>query len=208
MKTACADEAVARPEVARIHELLREWGGLVVHFSGVPKGVPSTFNQPYPGDLLQIADGKAQGGLSCSAVRPTDIFDGFHTHAWGCVGVIVRPRAPHSLIGVSAGDLGSWSDDDGDRHCEPANRDVNLEEVRDSLFGRLGVTRNEWVVRDYDVLGVLAQPPYSVESIGQYTTLSEVMDTFAPMPVFQFQGGALMRLRPSPARVEICDFYP
>jgi hypothetical protein len=85
---------------------------------------------------------------------------------------------------------------------------VNSKEVRNSLFGRLGITRNEWVVRDFDVLGVLAQPPYSVERIGRYTTLCEVMATFAPMPVFQFQDEALMRLSPFPARMEICDFYP
>lgn len=208
MKNACACEEVARPDVADIHSLLRTWGGIVAHFSGIPKGVPSNSNQPYPQDLLAVIAGDAQGGLCCSVVRPTDVFDGPRTHAWGCVGVIVRPRSPHSLVGTSPGDLGSRCDADGDRHCEPANRDVELEEVRESLFGRLGLVANEWVVRDYDVLGVLAQPPYGVENFGQHTTLSEIVETFSPAPIFQFQGGVLMQLSPVLSRVKVDDLYP
>lgn len=208
MKNACARGEVARPDVADVHALLREWGGIVAHFSGIPKGMPCRFNKPYPQDLLSIIGGSAQGGLSCSVVRCTDIFDGFYTHAWGCIGVIVRPRSPHSLVGTSPGDLGSSSDDDGDRHCEPADRDVGLGEVRESLFSRLDVVRNEWVVRDYDVLGILAQPPYGVETVGKFTTPAQIIESFSPKPIFQFQGSVLVQLSPERMQVDIGDLYP
>src|SRR6185295_14284490 len=92
-------------------------------------------------------------------VRPGDNFHGINRNATGCIGVIVRPRSPDSIVDVGHSDVGSGEDEDGNRDASGA-RDISIEELRSTLDRR--VYYNEWVVKDYEVLGILAVEPFEV----------------------------------------------
>lgn len=147
-----------KPSIADVHHFLRANDALIVHFSGVPKGVSSGFEQAYPHDLRNVIAGGAQGGLACSIVTPNDVFVGNRRHAFGCVGVILDLITPGSLAAVSHHDVGS-SVIDGKRIFP--DRDITPKDLQESLDLR-GEEHNEWGLRDYKVIGILAIDPYEV----------------------------------------------
>jgi hypothetical protein len=177
MADKCALHEVSRPDVKDVHKVLNLWGGIVVHFSGVPAGVSSGLNLQFPDDLKHVLTGNAQGGISCSTVRPGDTFEdpvNNQRNSWGCIGVIVRSRDPWSLVCVHPHDDGSHVGLDGLRVCSQIDSDLTLEDVVRSLEDRSVVDCNEWVMRDYDVLGVLFQPPFTVSTRMQFATPREM----------------------------------
>ena len=181
----------AKPPVAAIEAFLRSRDALIVHFSGCPGGVSNGVTHPYPHDLKHVIRGMAQGGLSCSLVTPTDRFDGGgERNAFGCVGVVVRLRTPQSLIAVSPYDAGSWVDANGTRQYPEA--DITLADCEASLNERQ--SHNEWGVRNYDVVAILAAAPFEVwnHSPPGYvdrTDLRSVMETFPSLPVLTLSFG-------------------
>jgi len=85
-----------------------------------------------------------------------------------------------------------------------------MDEVRNSLYGRTSDGRNEWVLRDYEVLGVLLQPPYEVRAVGEYATSKEILDAFADQPLYTLRREGLLRvdLDLGPSRhVSIAELY-
>jgi len=211
MPDLCALHQVFRPEVREVHTALTAWGGIVVHFSGVPPGVNAGLNLNFPDDLLHVLDGKAQGGISCSTVRPGDAFEGNTRNSWGCIGVIVRGRTSWSLAGVDPNDCGSSKQPDGLRYCIHADRDLTLAEVIDSLDSRSPNDCNEWVVRDYDALGVLIQPPCSIRAFGTFATKDEIVSAFSQWPLFTITLDGLYELTPQlelASKIPISKLYP
>lgn len=194
MADKCALHHVSRPEVTEVHKVLNAWGGIIVHFSGVPSGTSTGLNLQFPDDLNHVLTGNAQGGISCSTVRPGDTFEGPQRNSWGCVGVIVRGRTPWSLAGVDAHDCGSRMEPDGFRWCIHADTDLNLEEVVRSLDERSVIDCNEWVMRDYDVLGVLFQPPFTISSRKQFAAPKEIAAAFLEWPWFTITRDGLHQL--------------
>jgi hypothetical protein len=103
--------------------------------------------------------------------------------------VIVRPQHPWSLVGVDRHDAGSNVPQNGSlfRHCRHSVVDLTLREVIDSLDMRDPLDCNEWVMRDYDVLGVLVQPPFSVRGFGQCASWKEIATAFRAERLFTIQ---------------------
>jgi hypothetical protein len=194
MTDACALHQIFRPKVEEVHKALNAWGGIVVHFSGVPPGTSTGLNLQFPDDLKHVLMGNAQGGISCSTVRPGDNFEGPCRNSWGCIGVIVRGRTPWSLVGVDAHDCGSHMGPDGLRACAQADNDMGIEEVVRSLKDRSTIDCNEWVMRDYDVLGLLLQQPLSARGFGQFATQKEIATVFAGWPWFTIRQDGLYEL--------------
>lgn len=126
-------------------------------------------------------------GLACSLVTPTDQFHGAgDRNALGCVGVIVGLQGPDSLIAVAPEDLGSWVADGVRQYPEP---DLTITDCENSLLKRVG--HNEWGVRNYTVLGILAVPPFEIwnhtpPGAPCCTSLDEVKDTFPNLPIITF----------------------
>jgi hypothetical protein len=210
----------SRPSIVEINRILSAQNGLIVHFSGAPKGFSS--NQPdryFPDDLKFIVDGKAQGGVSCSVVFPGDRFDGIERNATGCVGLVLGLRSPDSLIAVSATDCGTVVDPDGYR--VPRQAHISTDNILSSIEGRPTGRYNEWVVADFDVLGVFAIEPLEIwgqVSIhipselrvpldaghcqlldeSQYgiiaTSFKEVAKHFLNLPLYTFRGDHICRL--------------
>lgn len=194
MTDRCSLRTVARPEISEVHAALQEWGGVVVHFSGVPPGVTAGLGLSFPDDLRHVINGHAQGGVSCSTVRPRDVFEGPHRNSWGCIGVIVRGRSPWSLVCVDRSDCGSFMGCDGLRNCAQANSDLTIEHVVLSLQGRSVHSCNEWVMRDYEVLGVLVQPPFSVRVLGDTATRCEIVTAFPDQRLFTIMKDGLFEV--------------
>jgi hypothetical protein len=94
-------------------------------------------------------------------------------------------------------------------------RDIGPADVEASISGRAPGTYNEWVVRDYKVVGVLAVPPFEISVRGAIalpsdlpeglidaqneigtarTSLAEVASMFRSQPIFTFGDLNVFRL--------------
>lgn len=211
-----------RPSLNDITALLQRHGALIVHFSGAPPA-PTLPDPPmFPDDLRRVVAGLAQTGISCSTVMPGDRFDGPDRHATGCIGVVVRPLSPDSLMDVHADDLGSYMDDG---HRQTGRRDLAVADLERSITARMGY--NEWVVRDYTVIGIFAQRPFDIwanipapPELPDYLTteplqglrrtdLATVSRLFPAQPVFTFIDNSLARYADGVAApVNHAELYP
>lgn len=198
---------------ADIYEVLRAHEALIVHFSGCPKGIGiERKDHMYPNDLNYVLCGNAKGGVSCSTVKPGDNFSGINRNATGCVGVLLGLRGDNSLRAVSPDDCGSY--EEGCVRKSSLGEKVTIESVSCSITNRGGGSYNEWIVADYDVLGVFVVAPYEVSvlalpptipgvpaellgtkpnNIIKQTSVLEVCNTFPSQAVFGFENGKLCR---------------
>lgn len=215
MTDACFRREAARPRVEEVHKVLTDWGGVIVHFSGVPPGMASGERKDFPDDLKYVLAGSAQGGISCSTVRPGDTFEfqdleTTRRNSWGCIGVIVRARSPWSLVCVHSSDCGSFVHE-GFRYCDQGNNDLSLKEIAESLEARSSNGCNEWVMRDYDCLGVLVQHPYSIRRFGECATPYEILDAFGGWPLYTIFRDNIYAVTGDwklGDRISILDLYP
>lgn len=219
----------ARPGLDEIHAVLATHRALIVHFSGTPKGGGSDYEHLYPADLEEVIAGRCNGGLSCSTVMPGDEFaDLNRANATGCVGVILGLKAPQSILDAHRRDCGTFVQD-GVRQV-PHARDMNAADLNETIAARPADTYNEWVIGRYDVLGILAVPPYNVwteqlaerphdlpdyleweEEIADIstTTPAEIALLFPNLRVFSFRQNALVELVDEAWRVaDHQELYP
>jgi hypothetical protein len=212
-----------KPEVGEVYSFLRQRDALIEHFSGIPKGSGSNFDYVYPDDLKNVIALQAPGGLSCSVVIPSDEFaDLSGANATGCIGIVLGFQNRNSLVAANPHDCGSYMEN-GVR-LVPNERDLTIPDLLDTILKRPSGNYNEWVVRDYTVLGVFAARPYfvSVREIPAYppemlalietpepeigfrpTTIGALRETFPLLPILTFEDGKLMRL--SEGRFEPVD---
>jgi hypothetical protein len=194
-----------KPTICEVYKFLHERNALIVHFSGTPKGAGKERGSShlFPCDLHHVLRGLAMGGLSCSVVWPGDKFAGFDRNATGSIGVVVGFRTDQSLVAAHSGDCGSI-EVSGIRIVEH-ERDIDLADLRKTLD--LRTSYNEWVIRDYEVLGIFAATPFevSVLEIPPYPpempdflrdnvpvpniaelTESDLIGTFTEYPIYTF----------------------
>lgn len=196
--------ALLRPPLKDIYEFLDSQQALIVHFSGAPKGIGADRGRLFPEDLLAVLDGAGAEGLSCSAVRPGDIFSGLTRNAIGCIGLILKPRSPQSLVGVGPSDLGS-EEVDGVRRAP--SQHITVEVLRESFDSRKNY--NEWVVRDFDVAGLFAAQPFEVwryngtspdgskNSGPSHSSLAELRARFPELPIFSLNATSIFQVSSS-----------
>jgi len=220
-----------RPTPAAVHAFLRGRNALLVHFSGSPKGAGRDrgADHLFPKDLLHVIAGRASSGLSCSVVRPGDVFRGFARNATGAIGVVLDLRSAESLIAVSPSDLGSGEDAAGNRVVSH-ERDITLGDLEDTLDRRANGDYNEWVVRDFRVRGVFAGSPPQVSVLVEPQFPEEVPDwmreptlvpgfrrvneeelfqTFPGLPLYTFSStGIVRRTIDGAVVVSGADIYP
>jgi hypothetical protein len=202
-----------KPEVADVYAFLRKRTALIVHFSGAPKGsgVERGSTHLFPADLLHVINRHARGGLSCSVVRPGDVFHGFERNATGCVGVVLGLQSKDSLIAADPTDCGSIEDESGIRSVAK-EQDITMTDLARTLDERTGY--NEWVIRDYVVLGRFQVPPREVSILSVFefpddmpeylrddtpipdirvVGIDELSKTFAMLTIYTFAGGRICR---------------
>lgn len=195
---------MSKPTTNEIYEFLNKVSGLVVHFSGCPKGIGRE-NNLYPDDLNKIINGHVHGGLSCSLVIPGDNFsaDKVTNEAIGAIGVIVG-FDEDGLVAVSPSDCGSYEGDDGVRKI--FEKDIKIEDLKSSLTERQNY--NEWVIKQNNVLGIFVfdttNIPVSVyEKIEgsdepvlgfNYPKFEDVKNTFQSLEIYTFLNGEIAKL--------------
>ena len=200
-----------RPPIVDIYSLLRANNAFIVHFSGFGKGAGNPFPRVYyPADLQNVITGGALGGVSCSVIGSADKI-GFQpdANATGCIGVVLGLRTPLSLMNASAGDCGSHVNANGTRAANPSP--LSIQDLQATLDNRDPDSYNEWVIGDYEVLGIFfADPAYVAEpqSVPQIAGVSShilgttangyrlesLADVIANHPnqrIFRFNAGAL-----------------
>lgn len=202
-----------RPSLSDIHGVLAAHGAVIVHFSGTPKGAGSTFECPFPFDLEKVIAGRSQTGLSCSTVIPGDEFKELASaNATGCVGVVLGPQTPNSILDAHPNDCGTYMEN-GVRQV-PQARDMTASDLDATITGRADGGYNEWVIADYRVIGVFAAEPYRVsaevaidypEDIPdylrtantapgfEYTSLEEIEKFFPRLPIYALSQVGVIR---------------
>ena len=133
--------------IADLHAALCQRPALIVHFSGVPKGVGH--NISYPDDLIYVLENPLEI-LCCSAVEPGDVAHD-PPRATGSVGIVIDPLAEDSIVYVNHEDLGSPPETAKRRTWDRATS------VKDCVrsFRRDGYSYyNEWLVGPYRIVGL------------------------------------------------------
>lgn len=203
----------ARPSLSDIHRVLAAHSALIVHFSGTPKGSGSNFEYLFPYDLEEVIAGRSQTGISCSTVMPGDEFrDLSSPNATGCIGVILIPLAPGSVLDAHPTDCGSYMED-GVRKV-PHARDMTTSDFEATISGRVNGDYNEWVIANYKVIGLFAAEPYRVSApvkidypddmpdylrtddttLGfECKSLEEIETLFPELPIYAFSGGGVVQ---------------
>lgn len=189
-------------------DTLRQHRALIVHCSRPGKGNVRDEEPVFPDDLRRAMDGAAHstGGLSCSVVWPA------HTHTFGSIGIILRPRSARSVSEICFADAGSYRDTVTGRRQSHGlvSQPLSAQAVAETFVNAAGY--NEWIVDDADTVGIfvnLRQPPLLVPkriSVGGYPespqpqeiTIEEVASEFAPLPVFAFSGPDIIQLCAEP----------
>jgi len=141
---------LARPSLSEIHSVLAAHNALIVHFSGTPKGAGSDFEYLFPFDLEEVVARRCLTGISCSTVMPDDEFrDPSSANATGCIGVIVSPLTPSSILDACPTDCGTYMEG-GIRQVSNA-RDMTSLDFQAAISKRPNGSYNEWVIADYEV---------------------------------------------------------
>lgn len=195
---------MSKPTTNEIYDFLNDVSGLVVHFSGCPKGAGhDNGNFLYPEDLNKIINGQVTGGISCSLVIPGDNFsaDKYKNEAIGAIGVIVG-FDEGGLVAVSPSDCGSYAGDDGVRQI--FEKDIKIEDLRSSLTERQNY--NEWIIKQNKILGIFVFDINNISviannnidgaeySITVYIDFDDVKNTFKDMAIYTFSNGGIARL--------------
>ncbi len=203
----------ARPSLSEIHCVLAAHGALIVHFSGTPKGAGSNFEYPFPSDLQEVIACRSQTGLSCSTVMPGDEFaDLCRANATGCIGVILRLRTPCSVLDARASDCGTYMEDGVRKVSHP--RDMTASDFSATISGRANGNYNEWVIADFQVIGLFAAEPYRVSAevtidypddmpdwmrtidttLGfEYKSLDDIQKLFPELQIYSFSNSGLVQ---------------
>jgi hypothetical protein len=137
------------------------------------------------------------GGLSCCVMGAHDNFD---KHSWGSIGVVLGFKSKESLVAADPHDCGSIEDliDGKIVRTVQREKDLSVTDLESTMDKR--TEHNEWVVRDYVVLGIFAHPPCIVdEATGQsrHIRFQELLDLFSGQPIFSFKDGLIYRLGPN-----------
>jgi hypothetical protein len=129
--------------------------------------------------------------------------------AVGCIGLILGLKTPNSLFEASHEDCGSVLDANGNRIVSNPRLEITVNDLRNTILTR---TRyNEWVVRGFDVLGVLAISPFTIKvnieindptSVDGKTVTNEmlneecssILNTFDGYKVYTFNATGICKL--------------
>jgi len=200
-----------KPTLSEVHHVLRKHSALIVHFSGAPKGSGVERGHFYPQDLHHVLEGNAKGGVSCSVVCPTDQFYGTKRNAIGCIGLVLDLVEPNSLVAASSNDCGSI-ENNGTRIVQ-REVDITVSDLENSIADRQLGSHNEWVLRNFRILGVFAVPPFEIsiqckmprpEGAPDYfpinedviginqTNLDAVRLLFPELPMYTFHQGQIL----------------
>ena len=191
-----------------------------MHFSTCPPMHADPLGH-YPLDLHTALTSACcrNGGLSCSVVTPSDPFTGATRFVPGYIGIILDPRGSQSIVSCSTVDGGDIRDL---QTCtvvgELQNVDLSVNDLQRTITGRADY--NNWLVKDYEILGLLALPPFRVAKIIQHelagmvrvvahTDIRQVSSEFPGLPLYTITDGRYFALQDEAiAEIGYGDIWP
>lgn len=186
-----AEVASQRPSVSEVHEVLRAHGAFLVHFSSYPPmGSLDSEGRAYPSDLIAVGNRECPGGICCSTITPRDNFAG-GGNASGYIGLLLRPVSDRSILAASHEDVGSYVVNGVRQYLRPL-APVLKSDLENSITQRAENAWNEWIVDDYEPVGVITVGEGAACGAGEPTP-EQLRDTFG-FPVYRFDDGRLFRL--------------
>lgn len=197
--------SAAKPSLDDVLSFLARHQALVVHCSGTPKGI-GPGQERYPEDLRHVWLGRAQGGISCSVVKPGDRFHGTGCSSTGSVGLVVAPNDSKSIVAVAPRDAGSCVEN-GVR-VVGQEVDIGVTDLEQSITARSN-GYNEWVVRNFKVIGLfVAEPatiwqdvpmlvpgdmPHQLIPQGVSISVSQVAEDFKGLPIYSLSKSEILQ---------------
>ncbi|PZR93524.1 MAG: hypothetical protein DI537_10420 [Stutzerimonas stutzeri] len=184
------DSELPRPTVAEVHAVLREFGALLGHFASYPPMDSLDDASPaYPDNLIRVLRRECPGGVCCSTFTAADqIVPGRNVS--GDIGVILRPGSDRSVLAASPHDIGSRVVN-GVRQFP--QRPVFRTDLERSIIGRAEDGVNEWIVDDYEPLGIITLGGGWAYGAPVPQSPAMLAETFG-VPIYRFDGGRLVRL--------------
>jgi hypothetical protein len=181
----------AKPEVADVYGLLRKYDALIIHFSGF-RADEDRPERLFPDGLRNAITSRAME-LSCCVIGPRDDFT---RHSWGCIGLVLGFQNKYSLVAADPHDCGSLEENVAGLIVRKVQKlkDLTLTDLEATITKR--TSHNEWVVKDYVVLGMFAHPPYIAGD--RYVKLQDLLNDFPDQPIFSFKDGSIYRCFPEP----------
>jgi hypothetical protein len=184
---------MTKPDVAKVHQVLRKHNALIVHFSSVPK-LDLLFY--FPEDLRHALNKKVEGGLCCSVVMPGDGVQ----NAFGTVGLIFDLVTPDSLIAVSSGDGGAGLRATGLRDFDPKYRTFDDAVLERSICNRPSDSHNEWGVQNYIVRGLFLLESQAWVALpsdqSRRVSADDLYDFFPGQRIYSFVRNDIVELHP------------
>jgi hypothetical protein len=128
-------------------ELLKARKALIVHCSRPGKADEGLGGLLFPDDLKNAIEICANQGkeLSCSLIWPA------HTHTFGAIGIILKPRSTASIASISPDDAGTAYDSVTGRRTG-AGTPFSRHAVEETFLKASDY--NEWTVTDADTIGI------------------------------------------------------
>ncbi len=175
--------------IGDLHAALRSRPALIVHFSGVPKGVGHSVQYP---DDLQWALTNPHEILCCSTIEPGD-FIAAPMRATGTVGVVVGPENEEGIVFVCQDDVGS-PPNTVDRLAW--NRPLSVGHCRRSFTRNGNTPYNEWLVGPYRIIGLFVASDAQVQVNGRLIEVDTegVLANLGKRRVFSDVGGEFVEL--------------
>jgi hypothetical protein len=130
----------------------------------------------------------------------------------GCIGVILGLDSPESLIEANVKDCGSEKREDGTRYVANPRDVITIQDLEETINCREAY--NEWVIKNFQVLGVLALEPYVIKiqrelndptaTDGKNVTndcdqleIGKILKEFSGEKVYTFNGGKICKVENS-----------
>ncbi|WP_186148005.1 hypothetical protein [Burkholderia gladioli] len=198
----------AKPSLDEVRSFLARHQALIIHYPGTQKSVGSG-QEAYLEDLKNVWWSHARGGISCSVVKPGDRFRRSGRHDIGGVGLVIGFTGANSLVAVAAHDAGSFVVH-GERLVSE-EVDIGIADLERSLSAR-GDSHNEWVVRNFKVIGVFVAEPATTwrevqmqippglggmasQFVSQEVSisLSQIAADFKGLPIYTFSEGGILQ---------------
>ena len=191
---------------------------------GAPKG--GGFDHLFPEDLQHVIAGNAMGGLSCSVVRPGDIFHGAEErNAIGSIGIVLDFQSKDCLVAADPHDCGSIVKNGfrtvltkKDLSVDDLERDL-LREDRSQRVGRKGLCRY-WHLRDPALRSVGATTTAACAGYARFPPAGGICtgspsaelwcarEMFPDQSIFSFRDGEVWRLSPGlPGPIDNAEIY-
>jgi hypothetical protein len=156
----------------------------------------------FPADLLDAISNRDKWILSCCAIWPRHSMD-----LPGSIGILFRPTSVENVLGVAAGDAGTYIHPDGSHNS--AVEVPSLASLEESVCVDLG-RYNEWLLRGAQVAGIFVSDPgnlmakktcsqelhgESIEYVAPVTvSLEELRVTFPGLDIFTMASDGLVRI--------------